>query len=306
MNAKPQLRRSSDLPIEAERLLDALPTLPKVALEVIRLVDSPFASAADLRRAVGEDAILTARILQAVNASTHGLSRRIADIERAILILGLNTVRNLAIITSAERFFQPRREAGRFRSLANELWRHATTTASAAKLLAMELPEPHPYLTSEEFYVIGLIHDVGIMAELYSDRDRLIEALERVQPLDDIARSEGSAPRKDLRALELEVFGFDHAALGRRLCDRWQFPTFLLDGVGFHHSPMDAAEDARPAAMLVSIADRVAASVPGGFADDLPSLEVDDEELELIGLDEEALDRVRYQLQADLAPAPRR
>jgi HD-like signal output (HDOD) protein len=53
MNAKPQLRRSSDLPIEAERLLAALPTLPKVALEVIRLVDSPFASAADLRRAVG-------------------------------------------------------------------------------------------------------------------------------------------------------------------------------------------------------------------------------------------------------------
>ena len=69
---------------------------------------------------------------------------------------------------------------------------------------------------------------------------------------------------------------------------------------------MDAAEDAQPAAVLVSIADRVAASVPGGFADDLPSLEVDDEELELIGLDEEALDRVRYQLQADLAPAPRR
>ena len=143
--------------------------------------------------AVGEDAILTARILQAVNASTHGLSRRIADIERAILILGLNTVRNLAIISSAERFFQPRREAGRFRSLANELWRHATTTASAAKLLAMELPEPHPYLTSEEFYVMGLIHDVGIMAELYGDRDRLIDALERVQPLDDIARATDSA-----------------------------------------------------------------------------------------------------------------
>ena len=306
MNSKPQFHRASDLPIETERLLDALPTLPKVALEVIRLVDSPFASAADLRRAVGEDAILTARILQAVNASTHGLSRRIADIERAILILGLNTVRNLAIISSAERFFQPRREAGRFRSLANELWRHATTTASAAKLLAMELAEPHPYLTSEEFYVMGLIHDVGIMAELYADRDRLIDALERVQPLDDIARGEGATPRKDLRVFELELFGVDHATLGRRLCDRWQFPAFLLDGVGFHHAPLEAPESEQISAMLISIADRVAASAPGGFADDLPSTEIDDEELALIGLDEEALDRVRYQLQADLAPAPRR
>jgi HD-like signal output (HDOD) protein len=299
-------RRRNDLPIEAERLLDALPTMPKVALEVIRLVDSPYASAADLRRVVGEDAILTARILQAVNASTHGLSRRIADIERAILILGLNTIRNLAIITSAERFFQPRREAGRFRSLANQLWRHATTTASAAKLLAMELPEPHPYLTSEEFYVMGLIHDVGIMAELYADRDGLIDALERVQPLDDIARGDGAVPRKDLRMLEIELFGFDHAALGRRLCDRWQFPGFLLDAVGFHHTPRQAPDDFKPAAMLVSLADRIAAAAPGGFADDLPSLEVDNEELEFLGFDEETLDRVRYQLQADLAPAPRR
>jgi len=299
-------RRRTELPIEAERLLDALPTMPKVALEVIRLVDSPYASAGDLRRVVGEDAILTARILQAVNASTHGLSRRIADIERAILILGLNSIRNLAIITSAEQFFQPRREAGRFRSLANQLWRHATATASAAKLLAMELPEPHPYLTPEEFFVMGLIHDVGIMAELYADRDRLIDALERVQPLDDIARSEGQAPRKDLRMLEVELFGFDHAALGRRLCDRWQFPVFLRDAVGFHHTPRQAPDDVKLAAMLVSIADRVAAGAPGGFADDLPSVEVGSEELEFLGMDDDALDRVRYQLQADLSPTPRR
>jgi len=56
---------------------------------------------------------------------------------------------------------------------------------------------------------------------------------------------------------EKRNYGVDHAELGARLLERWNFSPVLVDCVRFHHHPADAGEHATLAA-CVNLGDAVA------------------------------------------------
>ena len=81
-------------------------TLPEVTLKIIELVEDPSSSAQDLHEVISNDPALCSRILKVVNSSFYGLPGQIASINRAIVMLGLNAVKNIAIAASLAKLFR--------------------------------------------------------------------------------------------------------------------------------------------------------------------------------------------------------
>lgn len=263
-----------------------IPMLPKVTSEILRLVDDPSSTVDDLKGVIAHDPGLSCRILRVVNSSFYGLSRQIGSLERAIPILGLRVTRNLAIIASMDKFFQIGRSGDIFRSLADDLWLHSVSTATAGKLIAEHLNTNHP----DEFFLSGLIHDIGIVAELYMDRTALLDALSLTCP--DIS----GVPERSLLEIERHVFGADHQTIGREMCEQWRFPSFLSEVTGYHHRPLDLPPHLRFHACVTFVADRMSSGLNGCFRLDLTSLDVSDDVLDILRLSRDEIQQIRDQL----------
>ena len=87
----------SQISAAAVKQVSHIATLPEVTMGIIELVEDPKSSAQDLNRLIGNDPALSARILKVVNSAFYGLPRQIGSINRAISLLGLNAVKNIAI-----------------------------------------------------------------------------------------------------------------------------------------------------------------------------------------------------------------
>lgn len=274
----------------AVRQLSHIATLPEVTLGIIELVENPNSSAQDLNALIARDPALSARILKVVNSAFYGLPRQIGSINRAISLLGLNAVKNIAIAASLAKLFRGGALCDRFD--AKELWSHSVAVATAAKLLAKEARMS----CGDEAFLAGLMHDIGIMVALQTDRARLAAAFTAMQ-----FDAEG-APRLDFRLVERHVFGADHCHFGEALCEQWKFPRSLALACGHHHDPMGAPAESRQIPWLVYIADRLATE-GGGYRVDIAGRGIPPEALEAVGLSPAQLDLVREQLATALDEA---
>jgi HD-like signal output (HDOD) protein len=259
-------------------------TLPEITLRIIELVEDPTSTAQDLHNIISNDPALCSRILKVVNSAFYGLPRQIGSINRAIVLLGLNAVKNIAIAASLTKLFRGGELCPKFS--ARDLWIHSVATATAGKLVCDELRLGLP----DEAFLAGLIHDIGIMVEMQAMRGELVQVFEEL-PFD-----ENGAPGEDMRAIEQRVFGVDHQAFGAGLCDAWKFPKSFAYVTGFHHSPMDLPEGSRMLACIVYVADRLAAQANFGFRGDLPHLDLDPEVVGHLGMTAEQVDGVRDHL----------
>lgn len=267
----------------AVKQLSHIATLPEVTLGIIELVENPNSSAQDLNGLIGRDPALSARVLKVVNSAFYGLPRQIGSINRAISLLGLNAVKNIAIAASLAKLFRGGALCDRFD--AKELWSHSIAVATAAKLLAKEARMS----SGDEAFLAGLMHDIGIMVALQTDRAKLAQVFASMQ-----FNSDGT-PAMDFRFIERHEFGADHGHFGEALCEQWKFPRSLVLACGHHHDPTSAPAGSRQIPWIVFIADRLATE-NGGFAIDICDREIPREAFECLGIGPEQLDTVRAQL----------
>jgi HD-like signal output (HDOD) protein len=259
-------------------------TLPEITLKIIELVEDPTSTAQDLHNIISNDPALCSRILKVVNSAFYGLPRQIGSINRAIVLLGLNAVKNIAIAASLTKLFRGGELCPKFS--ARGLWIHSVATAAAGKLVCDELRLGLP----DEAFLAGLIHDIGIMVEMQAKRPQLVQVFEEL-PFDD-----DGAPTEDMRLIEQRIFGTDHQAFGAGLCDAWKFPKSFAYVTGFHHNPLDLPENSRMLACIVYVADRLAGRMGFGFRGDLPQLELEPEIVDSLGMNPEQVGRVTDRL----------
>ena len=259
-------------------------TLPEVTLRIIELVEDPSSTAQDLHNVISNDPALCTRILKVVNSSFYGLPGQVSSINRAIVMLGLNAVKNIAIAASLAKLFRGGDLTPSFS--AKNLWEHSNAVAIGSKMLADRLGIG----MSDEAYLAGLIHDIGIMVEMQYDRSDLIDAIDRcgVEP--------GGVPERSLLETEDEVFGANHTDFGHGLCTKWKFPEAFAASAGFHHEPSSAPEGSRTVVMIVHAADVLAAGLEDGFTLDMPAPSIERETREGLGLTDEILEEVSERL----------
>ncbi|MFI4881152.1 MAG: HDOD domain-containing protein [Phycisphaerales bacterium JB064] len=275
----------------AIREISHIATLPEVTLKIVELVEDPSSTAQDLHNVIANDPALSSRILKVVNSSFYGLPGQIGSINRAIVMLGLNAVKNIAIAASLAKLFRGGDLSHGFSARA--VWEHAVACGAVTKMIADQARVG----LADEAFLAGLMHNIGLMVEMQFDRNKLIEVVQTLGVTGD------GVPSNDMRAVEAQIYGADHQDFGKGLCEKWKFPNNFVLVTGYHHTPMDAPSDARRLPAMVYIADRLVGSVDGQFRLDLPSLDIDPAVMDVLGLNETQLQSLRERVPDEISAA---
>jgi hypothetical protein len=131
--------------------------LSTTAVKVLRTCNEPNTCANDLNRVISLDPVLTGRVLQLINSAYYSLPSKVNSLTRAIILLGLNTVKNLVLSFAVFESFS-KRDTFRVFS-ADDFWTHSLSVAAAAKLLSIQ--RGVPLAEREDYFVAGLMHDIG-------------------------------------------------------------------------------------------------------------------------------------------------
>ena len=203
-------RRKVELLLEQ---VDHLPTLPGVTLHVLPLVMADDPRARDIQLAIEVDATLAARTLK-LAIDLGNSSDAIMSIDAAIAAVPLEALTgSLLSIDAVEE------ETLRTAELSR-LWRHVLATAMISQVIATRIGTVPP----ETALLAGLLHDIGQVALRVLMPRAYSQVLERLQ-----------AGGIELLEAERELFGVDHAVLGKELVQRWGFPEAFRDVVWLHH-----------------------------------------------------------------------
>lgn len=249
--------------------LDDLPSLPQSLHQVLSELEADGATASSLESIIGEDPMLTARILRVANSPAYGSAKTISSVARAVTVLGFDEVRNLVVALSLSGSFSG--DAGVVAEFSiRQLWLHLVATARVAQLLAQQIPTLKP----DEMFTAGLIHDLGrVLSCLYLQ--------EEMRQIVETSKNEG------LSMLEAEQrLGLSHTEVGTFLAVKWGFSDLLASVVRYHHAPAGAGNHEQAAA-LVFLADGIAKKLGMGW-----DLAVDNDKLlvpRCLGLSGEAV-----------------
>ncbi len=211
----PQLREPHSLRAEVLSAKD-LPTIPAVLARIIAVVDGQHSSARELVEVIERDQALTSRILKLANSALFGLSRKVATVPRAVVLVGFTTVRNLAL---GVKLWDALAGGGRQRARVETLWHHSALVAAAAKLMASRIRGVDP----DTSFTAGLLHDVG----------KLILSLKLGAGYWTVV--EGVADGEDLASKERTHLGVDHAEVGGWLAEAWRLPPSIVAAIRDHH-----------------------------------------------------------------------
>ena len=247
-------------------------------------MEDPSSTAQDLHNVIAHDPALCSRILKVVNSAFYGLPRQIGSINRAIVLLGLNAVKNIAIAASLTKLFRGGDLCPRFS--ARGLWIHSMATGAGSKLICDQLKLGLP----DEAFLAGLIHDIGLMVQMQAMREKLIRVF------DEMRFNADGQPLTDMRQIEQAVMGADHCAFGAGLCEAWKFPKSFSYVAGYHHDPQQLPAGNRMLATVVYVSDRLAAQLGYGFRADIPHTNVDAFSLEELNMSQPQLEAIRMSL----------
>jgi putative nucleotidyltransferase with HDIG domain len=217
--------------------VEKMPAFPKSVQRVVQLTSNIGVSAKEIVQVIECDPVLTVKILKVINSAFYGLSHKINTVQRAVVHLGLNTVKNLAMSVAAIGMLKNSNKAD-FNPTTFLL--HAVTTASISRKLAERAG-----LSQQECsdcFVAGLLHDFGkiVFAEFMPERFKLALAKSK----------ENNVP---LHLTELEFIGINHADAGTLLAEKWGLSELLIEAIRHHHGePINAFGECLFAANQIS------------------------------------------------------
>lgn len=237
---------------QLKRILNnpSLPSLPSIAMQVLKLASQPDLPLQEIARVVQLDQALTGKILKTVNSSYYGLFTPVGSIDRAMAYLGLNTVKTLVLSFSLVDTFQDIGSDSDFDLIGH--WRRAIYSATAARLYASSIEG----VEADDAFIAALLQDVGALA-MYVTLEEEYAVLSK------------SVHHGLLIDQEQGKFGFDHAMVGKILCERWGLPGHIRAGVEYHHAPNAADPEYRSMLRIIELASLTAELLEPN-ADDIP------------------------------------
>ena len=197
-----------------------LPVLPQVTIRLLNAVNSPDSTAKDVGKIIEAEPSLAARALKMANSPFYGRGGRVSTIQSAVVVLGLKTVRSLAL-TVWTHTLRSRLGTAEDMVLLSPLLTHGLATGVVAGMLA----ERHQRQLAEDAYMAGLLHDIGRVA--------LVAQLGMNYRIDVVEPA--LCAHRPLHEQENAILGFDHRALGAALLASWALPRFIVDVVEHHH-----------------------------------------------------------------------
>ncbi len=208
---------SPELSLKLASAVDGMPAFPKSVEKILELTRDVSCTPRDLVQVIDKDPVVTVKILKVVNSAYYSLPKQITSISHAVVYLGFNTIKNLALSIAAIGML-PKHNAAGFD--VDQYLLHSLSTAGIAKQLASRLDDADPM----DCFIGGLLHDFGkvVLAQFLP--------IEFKRALDQSQR-DGSSLHMALR----EIIGADHAVVGAMLVEKWRFAPTLIDTIAHQY-----------------------------------------------------------------------
>ena len=259
-----------------------LPTLPVIAEEILSLVGDDLISVNKLENVVKNDPVISAKILSVANSVFFGLKVRSKTLDGAIMRIGFNNVKNIALGISLMTVLEDGKGARNFDY--KRIYNHSVSVGFSAGLLSRDLKLDF----SEEILINGMLHDLGYLIlhkyfpEIYQ---KVLSSFEK---------------EKSLLETEKAILDFTHADIGTWLAEKWNLPNTILDTTLYHHTPFLAKRNLKRIA-VIHIADYIATRNIMGPTEKTPGYPFDHASLEILGISGEDLNDIEVKICGDIS-----
>jgi signal transduction histidine kinase/HD-like signal output (HDOD) protein len=198
-----------------------LPQLPQVMLKLVKACGNDKVNIEELTGIISTDPSLTSKLLQIIGSPYVNLPKEVNNIKTAVVYLGLDTIRNIAVSSSAMHFFSLSRKLPEFD--ITRFWHHSYKCGIISRKIARE----NNFSDPEEFFLAGLLHDIG----------RLI--LMQTFPKEYQTILQTAVSEKEMTYQEMELFGADTPQVSAWLFSHWNLNPLTSDAVLFINEPID-------------------------------------------------------------------
>lgn len=203
-----------------------LPPFPAVIQRVLQLVEDPKSSAQEMVDVIQYDQSITANVLRVCNSAHSGLRRPVHSLREAVAMIGFDQLVEIILQNNSAQLFS--RACPGYDLNDGELWRHSVSCALLSQIISIRLNQA----PSPTRFTAALLHDIGKVILSGFVREHFEEIRKLVR--------EGGCSFSEA---EKEVLGIDHAELGGRISERWQFPKAIVLAIRYHHTPLLSPED---------------------------------------------------------------
>ena len=230
--------------------INELKPFSEIGHRVTEITSNPHSSLIELVDVIKYDQAITANVLRICNSAYFGLKKKITSIKQAVAYLGLNKVANLVALGNSPDNLR-KAQIG-YDLNEGELWRYSISSA----LIAEDLAEKRRLTNISLIFTSALLKDIGkvILSNYVKDS------------FEDINKAVQNRGLTFIDA-EKEVIGIDHAELGARVAERWNFNPAMVNIIRNHHDP-DKAPPNDPSIPIVYIADSICMMIGVGVGSD--------------------------------------
>lgn len=199
--------------------LGELPTLPGIAIKILEMVKKDETNLDELGEILSHDPPLSAKVLKVANSPLYGLQGKIASVPHAVKLLGMNTIKNLALSFSiVNKFNSQKKNSFDY----PKFWKDSLIAAVSSKLIISKIiPE-----LEEDGFFLGLLHDIGLLVNNECAPDQF-----------NLVLKDREITNSPFFEAEDEILGFNHMEIGSYLLEKWELPKSLCDSIRFHHYP---------------------------------------------------------------------
>jgi len=218
--------------------IDHLPQFPENIIAIQRLINDPKSEISDIARKISTDPSLTADLLKTVNSAQFMLPNKVENIVDAVKMLGLRGIRNMLFSYGTEKILELEHY--------EELYAHARRVAFYSFTLARQITRSKDVL--DDAYIGGILHDIGkiIFAAV---RPELLNKIEIFTSSRDISPG----------LFEELAAGYNHAEIGARIAEKWNFSEPLIESIRYHHEPNSCKPEHRNIVYCVYFANALCA-----------------------------------------------
>ncbi|MEJ2636528.1 MAG: HDOD domain-containing protein [Calditrichia bacterium] len=220
--------------------INEVPTLPHIAFKLIALISDDNSSMRAIGDLIEDDPPLVAKILRIVNSGFYNIRNEVKSVRQAVVLLGLEELKNLVFAMSVFSTFYHIKENEYFNFI--QFWKHSASTSKVAAVLAKYLGFDFKHIS----FVGGLLHDFGrLVLQLYFQED--------YQEVFEYALEN----KIGLYQAEKESMGFSHDEAGYWLAQKWHLPDELSTIMRYHHRITENDVENEPLLAIIHAADRI-------------------------------------------------
>ncbi len=203
---------------------EALPAAPEILPKLVAMMRNPDTDSSQVVTLIATDPSIVSGVLKLAHSSLYAPPRRATDVADAVALLGIREVYRIVSSVTSSSFLDG--ELSSMEIQKGGLWIHSLAVAHIMEIIAKDCShlEGLPY-------TLGLLHDIGKLALHHACGETYTEIFKEVE-----------AEKVSVNQAESRTLGFDHAQVGAKMLEKWDFPEEVFLPIRYQYNPLEANE----------------------------------------------------------------